>query len=169
MPEITLRHEFETDEDTYWAKCVMDADFNKKLFVEFLEFPEWRLLDSKDDETKTWRRVQVDPPVGNLPAALKKVIGDKLSYVEEGTFDKKSKRYSFKVTPSTMAEKTKVAGEMWVEKLGDKKIVRVTKIAVEVKVFMVGGLVEERILSDLRSSYDKGAAFTNQYVKENGL
>ena len=169
MSEITLRHEIDTDEATYWSKCVFDADFNKKLYIDALKFPEWRLLDSKDDDAKLWRRVQVDPPVGNMPAAVKKVLGDKLSYVEEGTFDKKAKRYSFKVTPSTLAEKTKVSGEMWVEKLGDKKIARVTKMSVEVKVFMVGGLVEERILSDLKSSYDKGTVFTNQYIKENGL
>src|SRR4029079_17491480 len=111
----------------------------------------------------------VDPPLSNVPGPVKKVIGDRLSYVEEGTFDKKTKRYSFKVTPSTMAEKTKVAGEMWVEKLGDKKVARLTRISVEVKVFMVGGLVEDRILSDLRSSYDKGTAFTNEYIKDNGL
>jgi hypothetical protein len=68
-----------------------------------------------------------------------------------------------------MAEKTKVSGEMWVEKLGDKKIVRLTRMSVEVKVFMVGGLVEDRILGDLRSSYDKGTTFTNEFIKENGL
>ena len=169
MPEITLRHEIETDEDTYWARCVFDADFNKKLYIDALKFPEWKLVDSKDDDAKIWRKVQVDPPTGNMPAAVKKVLGDRLSYVEEGTFDKKTKRYTFKVTPSTMADKTKVAGEMWVEKLGDKKIARVTKISVEVKVFMVGGMVEDRILSDLRSSYDKGTSFTNQYIKENSL
>jgi hypothetical protein len=169
VPEIKLRHEIDTDEDTYWAKCVFDAGFNEKLYMSALHFPEWRLLDSKDDDAKIWRKVQVDPPTGDMPAAVKKVIGDRLSYVEEGTFDKKTKRYAFKVTPSTMAEKTKVAGEMWVEKLGDKKIARVTKISVEVKVFLVGGLVEDRILSDLRSSYDKGTTFTNQYIKENGL
>ena len=169
MPDITLRHDFETDEDTYWARCVFDAAFNTKLYIEGLKFPVWKLLDSKDDDAKIWRRVQVDPPVGNLPGPVKKVIGDRLSYVEEGTFDKKTKRYSFKVTPSTMAEKTKVAGEMWVEKAGDKKITRVTKISVEVKIFMVGGMVEERILSDLRTSYDKGSVFTRQYIKENGL
>jgi len=169
MPEITLRHEIDTDEDTYWARCVFDAEFNKKLYIDALKFPEWKLLDSKDDDAKIWRKVQVDPPTGNMPGPVKKVIGDRLSYLEEGTFDKKTKRYAFKVTPSTMAEKTKVAGEMWVEKLGDKKIARLTKISVEVKVFMVGGLVEERILSDLRSSYDKGTTFTNQYIKENGL
>jgi hypothetical protein len=169
MPEVTLRHEINTDEDTYWAKCVFDADFNKKLYIDALKFPQWKLLDSKDDDTKIWRKVQVDPPTGDMPAAVKKVIGDRLSYVEEGTWDRKTKRYSFKVTPSTMAEKTKVAGEMWTEKLGDKKIVRITKINVEVKVFMVGGLVEDRIISDLRSSYDKGTVFTNQYIAENGL
>ena len=169
MSEILLRHEIDTDEDTYWAKCVFDAEFNRKLYMEALQFPEWRLLDSKDDDASIWRKVQVDPPVGNLPGPVKKVIGDRLSYVEEGTFDKKAKRYSFTVTPSTLADKTKVVGEMWVEKLGDKKIARVTKISVAVKVFVVGGMVEDRIVADLRSSYDKGTTFTNQYIKENGL
>lgn len=169
MPEITLRNEINTDEDTYWARCVFDEDFNKKLYVEALQFPVWKVLDSKDDEAKTWRKVQVDPPTGNMPSAVKKVIGDRLSYVEEGTFDKKTKRYTFKVTPSTLAEKTKVAGEMWIEKLGDKKVARITKITVEVKVFMVGGMVEDRILADLRSSYDKGTTFTNQFIAENKL
>jgi hypothetical protein len=169
MPEVTLRHEIDTDEDTYWAKCVFDADFNKKLYIDALKFPQWKLLDSKEDDAKIWRKVQVDPPTGDMPAAVRKVIGDRLSYVEEGTWDRKTKRYSFKVTPSTMAEKTKVAGEMWTEKLGEKKVVRITKINVEVKVFMVGGLVEDRIISDLRSSYDKGTVFTNQYIAQNGL
>ena len=169
MAEITLRHEIDTDEDTFWAKCVFDADFNKKLYIDTLKFPQWKLLDSKDDDAKLTRKVQVDPPTGSMPGPVKKVIGDRLSYVEEGTFDKKSKRYSFKVTPSTLAEKTKVAGEMWVEKLGEKKIARCCKISVEVKVFMVGGMVEDRILADLRASYDKGTAFTNQYIKDNGL
>ena len=169
MPEITLRHEIDTDEDTYWSKIVFDAPFNEKMYMGGLGFPQWKLLDSKDDDAKLWRRVQVDPPVGDVPAAVKKVIGDRLSYVEEGTFDKRTKRYSFKVTPSTMAEKTKVAGEMWVEKLGDKKIARLTRISVEVKIFVVGGLVEDRILGDLRSSYDKGTTFTNEFIEENGL
>ncbi len=169
MPEITLRHEIDTDEDTYWSKIVFDAPFNEKMYMGGLKFPMWKLLDSKDEEAKLWRRVQVDPPVGDVPAAVKKVIGDRLSYVEEGTFDKKTKRYSFKVTPSTMAEKTKVAGEMWVEKVSDKKIIRFTRISVDVKIFVVGGLVEDRIMGDLRSSYDKGTTFTNEFIKENGL
>jgi hypothetical protein len=169
MPEITIRNDINTDEDTYWKECVFNPPFNEKLYTEGLKFPVWKVLESKEDDAKITRRIQVDPPTGNLPGPVKKVIGDRLSYIEEGTFDRKAKRYSFKVIPSTMAEKTKVVGEMWVEKAGDKKITRFTKISVEVKIFMVGGLVEERILSDLRTSYEKGTAFTNDYLKERGL
>lgn len=169
MPEVTLRHEIDTDEDTFWTKLLFDEAFNKKLFEGALKFPGWKVLDSKEDDAKIVRRIQVDPPVGDLPGPLKKVIGDRLSYTEEGTFDKATKRYSFKVTPSVMTDKTKVNGELWVEKISDKKIRRTCRISVEVKVFMVGGMVEDRILSDLRSSYDNGAAFTNQFIKESGL
>ncbi len=79
MPEITLRHEIDTDEDTYWARIVFDADFNKKLYIDALQFPVWKLLDSKDDDAKLWRTVQVDPPTGNMHAAVQKAIGDRLS------------------------------------------------------------------------------------------
>lgn len=169
MPDITLRHEFNTDEDTYWSKCVFDEAFCREMYLEALKFPGWKVLESKDDENKLTRRVQVDPPVASLPGPVKKVIGDRLSYTEEGTFDKKAKRYKFRVIPSTLADKTTVTGELWCEKLGDKKVARVCKIHVEVKVFMVGGMVEDRILADLRDSYEKGTNFTNDYIAKHGL
>src|SRR4051794_34996476 len=168
MPEVTLRHEINTDEETYWSKCVFEEGFNQKLYAEHLGIG-WKLLEQKDDDAKITRRIHVEPPMGNLPGPMKKVIGDKLAYTEEGTFDKKSKRYNFKVMPSTMADKTKVSGEMWCEKLGDKKVARHFRLNVEVKVFMVGSMIEERIISDLRASYDKGTAFTNDYIAKNGL
>lgn len=168
MAEITLRHEIDTDEDTYWRKCVFDEAFNKEMYVDDLGI-KWTLQEQKEDDASITRRVYVEPPVGNLPGPVKKVIGEKLAYTEAGTFDKKTKRYSFKVTPSTLAEKTKVSGEMWTETKGDKKIVRHSRISVEVKVMLVGGMVEDRIVSDLRSTYDKGTDFTNAYIAKHGL
>ncbi|MBS2016833.1 MAG: DUF2505 family protein [Deltaproteobacteria bacterium] len=169
MPSVTLRHEIDTDEDTYWSKIVFDEKFNKEMYEGHLKLPSWKLLEMNEDDARITRRVHVEPDAGNLPGPVKKVIGDKLSYVEEGTFDKKAKRYSFKVRPSALPDKTKISGEMWVEKLGDKKIARIAKMDVEVKVMLVGGMVEERILSDLRLSYDKGTSFTNQFIKDKGL
>jgi hypothetical protein len=169
MPSVEFRHEIDCDEDTYWWKLCFDEAFNKAMYVEDMKFPDWSLLDQKQDDDKLTRKVQVEPPTGNLPGPVKKVLGDRLKYTEEGTFDKKTRRYTFKVVPSTLAEKTKVSGEMWVEKVGDKKIRRMAKISVDVKVMLVGGMVEEKILEDLRKSYERGSAFTNEYIKKHGL
>jgi hypothetical protein len=169
MAQIDLRHDIDCDEDTFWEKCFLDQAFQNRMYLDELKFPAYEVLEQKEEGDKVFRRVRVDPPVGNLPGPVKKVIGDKLTYTEEGTFDRKAKRYTFKVMPSAMPDKTKVSGELWVEKAGDKKVVRRCKMSVEVKVFMVGGMVEDKLCEDLRSSYDKGAAFTNVYIKEKGL
>jgi hypothetical protein len=169
MAEIKMRHDVHTDEDTYWPKIVFNEAFNKEMYEGHLRFPAWTLLDFKDDDQKTYRKVRVEPKVGDLPGPVKKVLGDRMSYVEEGTFDKKTKRYTFKVTPSALPDKSKIAGEMWCEKAGDKKCVRHTRISVEVKVLMVGGLVEQRVLKDLEASYDAGSAFTNEYIAKHNL
>lgn len=169
MPEVTVRHEIDTDEATFWSKVFFDEGFNKQLFEKELKFPGWKVLDAKDDDAKTTRRVQVDPPVADLPGPMKKAVGDRFAYTEDGTFDKKTKRYTFKIIPSALADKTKMSGEIWVEPIGDKKVRRMCKISVEVKVFMIGGMIEERILNDVKKAYDDGAAFTNRFIKEKGL
>jgi hypothetical protein len=170
MAEITLRHEINTDEDTFWSKIVFDESFNKKLYVEGLKFPKWDLLEMKNDDAKITRRVLVQPDTGELPGPLKKAFGGgSLAYTEEGTFDKKSKRYVFKVTPTMMADKVKVSGELWVESIGEKKIRRSCTMKVEAKIFVIGSMVEERILKDLRTSYDDSTSVTNDYIAKNAL
>jgi Protein of unknown function (DUF2505) len=169
MPEVTLRHEFECDEETYWDRTTFDPVFNERLYRDVLKFPGYELLSFVDDEDAKTRRVRIDPPLGGMPAAVKKAVGDRFSYIEEGRFDKKTRRYSFRILPSAMRDKAKTFGELFCEKLGDKKVVRVAHVTVEVKVFMVGGLVEEKILGDVRHSYEAAARFTREYLRELGL
>src|SRR6476646_5329943 len=146
MADVTLRHEFECDEDTFWDKLMFGEEFNRRLYFDVLKFPGFKLLEQREEGDKRSRRVHIDPPLGNVPAPVKKVVGEKLSYIEEGTYDKKTRRYEFKVTPSTMADKTKNSGVLYTERLGEKRTARIARVDVQVKVFMIGGLVEERIL-----------------------
>jgi hypothetical protein len=170
MQEIELRHEMDCDPDTYWEKCILSDDYNRRLFLEGLKFPSYKLLEQKDDGNTVLRRAQVEPALVGLPGPLKKAIGDSMSYVEEATFDRTTKRYRFTTTPmGSLKGKASTSGEMFCEKLGDKKCLRISKLRVEVKVFMVGGLLEDRIVSDLKSSYAKAAEFTSAYVKEKGF
>jgi hypothetical protein len=168
MQEITLRHEMSCDEETYWHKCVFDAEYNERLYLKELKFPQYELEQYEDDGTIIRRRVKVAPQLPPMPAPVKKVIGEGLAYTEVGSFDRKTNRYSFTATPNALGDKATTKGEMRVEVLGEKKIARVAKISVDVKVFMVGGLIEDQILNSLRSSYERAASFTNDYVKEKG-
>ena len=171
MAELKVRHELNCSEDTFWKKIVFDPKdaFNRHLYDDLLKFPNYQVLELKDEETRVLRKVRIEPPVDGVPGPVKKVIGDRLSYLEEDVFDKATKRFVVKVTPSTLAEKIRITGEMFCESLGENRIARVANFVVEVKVFMVGGMIEEKIISDLKKSYDTAAGATNAWLKSQGM
>ncbi|MFO0670312.1 MAG: DUF2505 domain-containing protein [Polyangiaceae bacterium] len=164
---FTCRDEFDCSEHAFWHDCTFSEDFNKRLYFDVLKFPGWKVLEQKDvGDGVLVRRVHIDPPVAGLPGPVAKAIGDKFSYVEEGRFDPKKNRYEFSVKPSTAADKSKTTGALWTEPLGENRCVRHAKVDVEVKIFMIGGMVEEKIVSDLKKSYEATARFIGQYLKE---
>jgi hypothetical protein len=169
MASIRIEHDFDCTEATLWKVTFLDSEFNRRLFLEALKFPGWKVLDEKITDDALERKVQVSPPVENLPGPLKKAMGDRFGYVEEGRLDRKQNRYRFRVIPSAMPDKTHITGELRTEPLGDKRVRRIVEMSVEVKVMMIGKLVEQRTLDDTRASYDKAAVFIRQYLKEKGL
>jgi hypothetical protein len=169
MADLTLRHDMNCDADTYWDKCVLNEEYNQRLFMKELEFKSYELVESKEVGDTVTRKVKAEPKPANLPAPIKKALGDSFGYTEEGTFDRKSKVYTFQTIPAAFGDKVKIKGTMRCEASGEKKVVRITQIHVEVKIFMIGGLVEDRIVGDIKTSYAKAAEFTNVWVKEKGL
>lgn len=162
MAEQSLRADMQCTEDQYWA-AFFSPEYNKELFFDCLKFPGYELLEQTEDETQIRRRVRITPPVAGLPGPVKKIVGDAFSYVEEGSFHKATKRFTFRVQPSVAADKTSTSGEMWCEVVGGKSV-RCSKLKVDVKIFMVGGLVEDLILSNFKSSFDVATDFTNTYT-----
>jgi Protein of unknown function (DUF2505) len=164
MAETTIRTTLECSGQDYFEKCLFADGYAEKLFVTTLKFPGVKVLEL-DRAGATWkRRVHIDPPMTGLPGPVAKLIGDSFSYVEEGTYDPKTQRYTFKVTPSTAADKTKTTGESWVESSGGKTVL-CTRLNVEVKIFMVGGMVEDKIMKDFRGSFETAAPFINAFAK----
>ncbi len=166
MPEQTMRHPMACDADAYW-RCVFDEEYNTRLYLERLHFRECTLLEQHDEGDHIRRRMRLNPPPANLPGPVAKVIGD-LSWVEEGTFDKKAKRYAFVITPASKPDKTRISGEIWCEPRGPNAVDRCARLEVEVKIMLVGGIIEGRVFDDTRRSYEEAARFTGQYVKEKG-
>jgi Protein of unknown function (DUF2505) len=164
MAETIIRTPLECSAEDYFEKCLFAHTYAEELFVKTLKFPSVKVLEL-DRSSAIWkRRVQIDPPLTGLPGPVAKLIGDSFSYVEEGSYDPKAQRYTFKVTPSTAADKTKTTGESWVEVTGGKSVL-CTRLSVEVKIFMVGGMVEDKIMKDFRGSFETAAPFINAFAK----
>jgi uncharacterized protein DUF2505 len=169
MATTRIEHDFDCTEATFWQITFFDPEFSRRLYLERLKFPGWKVLEEKITDEALERRVEVQPLVENLPGPVKKLLGDRFGYVEEGKLDRKQNRYRFRVIPSAMPDKTHISGEVRTERLGDKRVRRIVDFSVEIKVMMLGKLVEQRTIEDTRASYDKMAVFFRQYLKEKGL
>lgn len=168
MGQVTLRNPLDCSPEAYFEGCLFDQEYTTRLFKDVLKFPGVEVLEMKKDGNVWRRRVKVMPPMTGIPGPVKKLVGDSMSYIEDGSYDVNSKRYTYTVIPSSAAEKTKTAGEAWCE-VENGKTVLVTKFSIDVKIMMIGGMVEEKILSDLRASFDQATPFISSFVAEKGL
>jgi len=169
MAETHIEHIFNCSEDTFWDKVFWDDDYNDRMFSEALEFPVHDRVRQDDKGDTIERVIDVVPKLGEMPAALKKVIGDGVGYREDGVFDKKTRHFKVKITPNKLTGKMTITGEFFTEPAGDGKCKRVFNCTAVAKIFGVGGMLEKRIMADMDQSYATAAKFTNEYLKEKGL
>jgi hypothetical protein len=165
----TIKHIFNTDVDTFWDKIFFDADYNKALFEQHLKFAAYNVLElTRTPEGAVHRRVDCTPAI-ELPAVAKKVLGETVSYVEDGRYDPKSRRFTAEVQPKVGADKIHTRVVMYAEPRGDKRIERVAEVDSSVKIFGIGGMLESFMEKQMRASYDTAADFTNKWIADKGL
>lgn len=167
MVKITLTHEFDCTPEAFW-KLFLDKDFNTALYLDVLGFPEFRIIEQTETDTQATRKV-VGQPKMNMPAPVMKLLGSGFRYTEEGKLDKKAGLWSWKMTPSTLADKLRNDGSFRVEAAGDRRCRRVTEIVIEAKIFGVGGMVESNTEKTMRDGWDRSAVFMNKWIAEKGL
>jgi hypothetical protein len=169
MATARIQHDFDCSEAALWQVFFFDEEYNKRLYLDTLKFPMWKVIDQKVTDLTLERRVEIHPVVDNLPGPLKALVGDRFHYIEEGKLDRKTNRYTFRALPSTLADKTSISGEMFPERLGDERCRRIIDFKVDVKVMIVGKVAEQKTIEDTRSNYDRAAVFTRNYLKEKGI
>jgi hypothetical protein len=164
MAKFTMTHDLDCDCDRFWQLFLHEKDFNETLFKE-LEFPEWKLVEQRDEPDEIVRIVKATPKM-EAPAAVAKLLGDRFGYREEGRFEKKTKIYRFVIEPTTMKEKLRNEGVVRCEPRGEGKSRRVVDITAEAKVFGIGGVIESSFEKSYRTGWGKSAEFINRWVKE---
>jgi hypothetical protein len=99
-----------------------------------------------------------------MPGPVAKLMGSNFRYTEEGTWDKGTKIWRWKMTPSTMAEKLRNEGTMRIEEIGGDKVRRIADLVMEAKVFGIGGLIESSAEKELRNGWDQSAVFQRKWI-----
>ena len=165
----TIKHTIETDVETYMSKLFFDAEFNRAMFVEGLNFTHYQVLeDVREPDGTVRKRVEATPKI-ELPAAARKIFGNSVGYTEIGRYDPALKKYFADVVPKVAADKVKTTSEIWAEARGDKRCERIAQLDTTVKVFGLGTLLEGFIEQQTREQYAKAAEFTNRWIRDKGL
>jgi hypothetical protein len=164
MGKFTVTHEIHCNDDTFW-KVFFDRDFNTKLFLDNLHFPEYSILEQRETDREIVRKVSGMPKL-DMPGPVLKILGPGFKYVEEGTFDKATKRWRFQMTPNVLPGKLRNTGTMRIEPIGEGRVRRIADIEVEAKIFGVGGLIESSGEKQMRLGWDSSAIFMNRWLKE---
>ena len=163
MATFTMRHELECTPEVFW-KLFFEKDFNEQLF-KALEFPEWKLIETKETDKEIIRIVKATPKM-EAPAAVRKLLGSKFGYDEEGRYDKASKTHKFIIKPNVLTEKLRNEGTVNCEPRGEGKSTRVVTIIAEAKVFGLGGMIESSFEKSFRVGWQQSADFINKWVKD---
>lgn len=162
MANLKLTHVINCDADRFW-EVFLNKDFNEALYRQALGFPEWSILDQKETPTGATRKCQGQPNM-NMPGPVAKLLGSGFKYVEDGSLDRATNTWTFKMTPSTLADKIKNQGTVRIESVGDGKVKRIADLVVEAKIFGIGGMVESTAEKSLRDGWDKSAVFFNDWL-----
>jgi hypothetical protein len=165
MPTVTFSHEINCDEDTFW-KIFFDKEFNERLYKDALQFPDWKQVSFDESDTKTTRTTAGQPKLDDVPGPVAKIIGNGFRYTENGTLDKATKVWSWKLIPSMLADKVKQEGKMTIKPAGDGKVKRTVELFIEAKVFPISGMLESTTEKNMRAGWDKSATFMNKWIAE---
>jgi hypothetical protein len=160
---FTMTHDLNCDADRFWV-LFFDRAFTGKMF-EALELSDFSITTVKDDDKEIVRTVRATPKV-EVPGAVRKLLGDRFSYTEEGRYDRTTKTFRFVIATSALKEKLKNEGTVRCEAAGAGKSRRVVEVVIEAKVFGLGGVLESSAEKSYRTTWAKSAEFINTWVKE---
>jgi hypothetical protein len=163
--EVTVRHIFDVDIATYWEDLFFDEAYQRALHLEGLGCvtAEIQTLET-DAEGRVHQTILVEPRVA-MPGPVRKILGERVRYVEDGQFDPADKRYRFQIIPSTLKKRSEIKGLLWVEPVDEHRVERFCKMTVEVKLRGAGKLIEKFILGSYVKNIEIAAQYTASFIQ----
>jgi hypothetical protein len=151
--KIELDHSFPC------SRAVYEEKINSAKILEMCEgrlpyLKSRKLMETKEGPgpgQKTWRfRCEADY---KMPAAAQKVIGERLGWFEDSTFDPKEHSIKFSVTPDVLSGRYRCNGEQIFVEREDGGMDRLMTVDIQIDVPIVGRIVEKTIAERLKETY----------------
>ncbi len=168
MKTSSYRFTIKTDPDTYW-KTFLDDDYTTSVYLDGLgaEAAEIQAKDGDIDSglTRTLKTVQKM----QAPGAIRKLMGETVTNIEEGSYDPSSGEWTFTVKSDAMGDKLKVSGKVTAQARDDGTTDQVVEMSYEAKMRLIGGQVEGFAVKQGDESWNQSADFLNGWLADKGL
>ncbi len=161
---VLVSQVIECGEAEFW-KTFFDRDLSRRLFLEGLGFKGYETTEQVESDDEIKRTIRAEPKLA-LPGPLQKMFASGFHYLEQGSFDKRTKTWRWKMIPSTLTDKLIVNGKLTVVALGDAQVRREIDVTIDCKVMMVGGLIEDTFKKQMEDGWNKGAEVQNRWLRE---
>lgn len=160
--KLLVRHTFPCTPDEFW-QIFWDPAFDERMQQGQTALRE--LLEDREEGPVRIQRYRFTPNK-TYPAPMVAAIGtDKISYETENRFDRGTKVLNWRVRPSVMPDKITAEGTFVVRPVPEG-CERVVEGKIEVRIMLIGGRIEQAIVSDVEAGYEGAAKVVREIVAE---
>jgi hypothetical protein len=108
------------------------------------------------------RRIRVIPEFRGVPI-IQKLFGERRAYLEEGDFDAEQQAWRYQVTPSALADRIRLHGTHTTRAIGDRETEVHIRLEVEVRLPVIGGVLERWVAGQFMEGCARQVAFTTEW------
>ena len=166
MINYEIVDEFATTPQKYWD-MFFSEEYNRALWQHLdIEWDLVKLERTGEGDNEVIHRIQRLTPKRDVPAALRRLVKDAVSYEERNVFRRRDSIMEVVTIPNFFGDKFDAKGTYELVAKGDNKLDRIWKANCKCSVPLVGGKVEKHVVEEVKRSYQASTKFTRQYIAE---
>jgi hypothetical protein len=162
MQRHHMDHEIHCAPARLW-ELYFDNDFTIEMYERGLGFPSCKILERRDDGKTVHRRMALIPKL-EMPAAVAKLVGDKVGSEEIGDWVRSEGVFRWRMLLAAFGDKLRLEGTMRVVPHGADHCRRIVDFELEAKMFAVGKLIEGTAADNTIVGWNNSAQWINKYL-----
>ncbi len=160
--KFKIEHIINGTQEKVW-ELLWDDEFSKVL-KKALNLEELETVDKKEEGDRIVIKKKVTPRI-TLPSTVKKLVGDRISYLEIDKLKKDEYFFDWEIKPYVLQGKVKSSGIFYLEPVGENKTRRIIEGEINIKLFGVGKSFEKLTVKNLQENYSKATQVMNEALE----